>query len=225
MRTSQEAARAADTGYCVGEVLPKPLRIVLGAIALLTLAACAFSASDGSRIEKATQPHMQGNSWAAVTELKKILQKHPDNCDARPLSGEISLLTSQAAAAEKEFRDAQQLGVQRDNVVIPLGRALMDQGDCDRALQEVDASGIGDEKVKANVLLLRGEAHLALHKLGDAERTLREVLVLRHDPRIGLVAGGTEIRAIYRWPRQRSQRRCPSIPVMGAHSWQTASSS
>ena len=63
-----------------------------------------------------------------MIELKKVLQNNPDNRDARLLLGEVSLLTGEAAAAEKELRRAQELGIPREKLIIPLGRALLAQG-------------------------------------------------------------------------------------------------
>ena len=171
------------------QIFSRPLLISFTAIALLTLGACDYLVSDQSRIQKATQLRTRGDYRAAAIELKKVLQSHPDNRDARFLLGEISLLTGEAAAAEKELRRAQELGIPKGNVVLPLGRALLAQGDYDRALKELDLSRIEHDDARAGVLTLHGDAYLGLGRLDQAQGAFREVLSLRADSleaRIGL---------------------------------------
>jgi putative PEP-CTERM system TPR-repeat lipoprotein len=173
----------------MSEVLPSPLPIVFAASALLALGGCNYFASDQSRINKAAQLRTQGDYRAAAIELKKVLQHDADNREARFQLGQVSLLTGEAAAAEKELRHALDLGVPKDQVIVALGRALLDQGHAERALRELDAGAVGDEEARTGVLTLRGEAYLALGKLDDAEGALRSALALRAaslDARLGL---------------------------------------
>src|SRR5262249_23687075 len=121
--------------------------------------------SDGSRMERAAQLRTQGDYKAAAIELKKVLQRNPDNPDARFLLGDVSLLTGEAAAAEKELRRAQDLGVAADKVAIPLGRALLIQGRFDKALEELDPGAFESVDARRSVLMLRSEAYLSMGKL------------------------------------------------------------
>ena len=173
----------------MGSIIPKLLLTIFTAALLLTLGACDYFASDESRVQKAAQLRTQGDYRAAVIQLKKVLQRNPGNRDARLLLGNMSLLIGQAAAAEKELRHARELGIPKDNVIISLGQALVDQGEFDRALEELNPDGIDDDETKIGVLALRGEIYLARGKLNDAERAFRDVLVLRPDSldaRLGL---------------------------------------
>jgi putative PEP-CTERM system TPR-repeat lipoprotein len=173
----------------MGRLLARPILISAAAIMLLALGGCDFFVSDESRVRKANELRTQGDYAAAVIELKKVLQKHPDNRDARFLLGEVSLLVGEPAAAEKELRRAQQLGISKDNVVIPLGQALLDQGHFDEALLELEPSAASDDEVNTGVQLLRGEVYLRLGRLDEADRTFRGILVQEEnslDARIGL---------------------------------------
>jgi len=167
------------------------LRISLAASAFLALGGCDFYVSSASRMEKAAHLRTQGEYRAAAIQLKKVLQSNPENREARVLLGEISLLVGEPAGAEKEFRRAQELGVPRDNIIVPLGRAILAQGELDRALKEINPKGVIDDEIRVGVLMLRGDAYLSLGRLNDAERAFREVLTLRADSldaRIGLAS-------------------------------------
>jgi putative PEP-CTERM system TPR-repeat lipoprotein len=172
-------------------VLVRPVLVSLALAGLVCLASCDTFVSAESRMERAAQLRGQGDYRAAGIELKKLLQKHPDHREARFLLGETSLLIGEAAAAEKELRRAQDLGVPRERVVVPLGQAIVNQGHFDRVLQELDSAAVSDDEVKTGILMHRSAAYLALGRLDDAERAFREALALRPDSldaRLGLAA-------------------------------------
>jgi putative PEP-CTERM system TPR-repeat lipoprotein len=154
-----------------------------------TLAGCDLLTSDETRIERAKELNAKGDYRTAVIELKKVLENNANNKDARLLLGQVSLAAGQVAAAEKELRRAHELGMPFDQVVIPLGQALLVQGNYSQVLDELDPAIIESSDVKGAVLVLRGDAYLATNKLRDAERSFREVLALDPDSingRIGL---------------------------------------
>lgn len=153
----------------------------LAAVALLSLAACELLVSDETRLERAAQLQEHGDYRAAGIELKKILEKNPDNQNARLRLGELSLLTWDADAAERELRRARELGIPADEIAIPLGRALLMQGRPDRVLVEVSPAAISDAAVRTAVLALHGEAYLALGRLEDADKTFRQALAADSD--------------------------------------------
>jgi putative PEP-CTERM system TPR-repeat lipoprotein len=165
--------------------------LVVAILALLPLAlnSCDFLTSDATRIERAKQLQTKGDYRTAAIELKKVLQNDPNNANARLLLGQVMLATGEVASAEKELRQAYDLGVPFDQLAVPLGQALLAQGKYDVALDELDPMMVDSEDIKIGVLVLRGDAYLATRKLPKAEQTFREVLALepgRIDGTIGL---------------------------------------
>lgn len=153
------------------------------------MSGCDLFLSDKARVEKARELTALGQYRTAIIELKKVLQNNAHNKDARMLLGRLSLATGEVVAAEKELRRAYKLGVPFDQVVIPLGQALLAQGKFDLVLEEFRPTVFESDDTKVAVLMLRGDAYVATGKLQDAERTFREVLARAPDSiggRIGL---------------------------------------
>jgi putative PEP-CTERM system TPR-repeat lipoprotein len=155
----------------------------------LLITGCDLFTSDATRIQRAKELRTKGDYRPAMIELKKVLQHNANNKDARFLLGQISLSAGDFAAAEKELRRAYELGVPFDQVAIPLGQALLTQGNHNQVLDELDPAIVENNDIKVAVLALRGDAYLSSGKLPDAERSFREVLALDPDSinaRIGL---------------------------------------
>jgi putative PEP-CTERM system TPR-repeat lipoprotein len=167
----------------------KAFLTVTAAVLLAILGGCDLFVSEQARMDRATQARARGDLRTASIEIKKLLEKNPNNSEAWFFAGEVSLQTGLPAAAEAELRRALELGTSRDRVAAPLGQALISQGHFDRVLEVLDPNGIQDGEAQMDVLRLRGEALLALGKTPDADRTYREMLAHQPDSldaRIGL---------------------------------------
>lgn len=76
------------------------------------------------------------DSNSAIIQLKSSLQKQPDMVEARFLLGQTLLESGDPVAAEIEFRKALALSYPQSSVLPPLTRALVLQGNGQRAIQD-----------------------------------------------------------------------------------------
>ncbi|MBI3772217.1 MAG: PEP-CTERM system TPR-repeat protein PrsT [Gammaproteobacteria bacterium] len=157
-------------------------RLVLGAMvsAALVLGAVGCSSdanlTDAEYVERAKEYQDKGELQASVIDLKNALQKNPNNAEARWLLGKIYLALDNATAAEKELLRARDLGIASIAIAVPLGKALLAQGEAKRVLDEIAVpSGVSAE-VRTGVLTVRGEAYLKLGQRDMAQAELSEAL-------------------------------------------------
>jgi putative PEP-CTERM system TPR-repeat lipoprotein len=141
------------------------------------------------QVQQARQARSEGELRTAMIHLKKALQQNSRHPEARWLLGRLHVAVGQGAAAEKELRRAAELGIPRQEIAVPLARALRLQGAPQRLLETVQVDQRWPAAVRAEVLAQRGEAHLALgHWERAADRLKR---AMRLDPesvtaRVGL---------------------------------------
>lgn len=146
---------------------------------LITLLVLALSAPLGGcdatarlteqeHIQRAKDFEDQGNLKGSIIELKNAIQKNPDSPQARLMLGQVYLKVGMGAEAEKEFGQAEKLGVQRESIKAELGEALLLTGEYQRLLDEIHP---GEQTSKANlarIYQLRADALLRLGKLKEA---------------------------------------------------------
>lgn len=94
--------------------------------------------------------------------LKTYLQVQPQDAEARLLLAGALLESSDFVSAEKELRKALELGAPREKIEPLLARALIEQGEFKKLLQEVDAGRVSDPAVRAGVLANVGRAYLGI---------------------------------------------------------------
>lgn len=142
-------------------------RSVAAALAVsLGLAAAGCTDKDpGPMIAEARKFRDQGETRAAVIQLKNVLQQHGNNSAARILLGEVYIEDGDAVSAEKELRRALSLGADTGQIAPLLGKAMLMQGKYDALLGEIQPAA--DAARRPLVLALRGNALLGL---GNAER-------------------------------------------------------
>jgi len=146
--------------------------VILVAASALFLASCSKPLTDSEYLQRAKDFRDKGDLKAAVIELKNALISNPENIEARWLLGEVYLDTGLWAAAEKEIRRAQSLGIDQRAVPIPLSRALLKQGKFQDVLDLADRlSEPVHGKEAAKLLSMRGHAYLGLSKPEDARKS------------------------------------------------------
>lgn len=137
--------------------------------------------TDQEYLQRAKQSQSQGKLEAAVIDFKNALQKNPKNAEARWLLGQIYADQGLGSEAEKELKLAQDLGISREAVVAPLGKALLAQGFYKRVMEEVQPTRQTSQGTSAKILEIRGRAQLGLRKLDEACALFTQSL--ERDPR------------------------------------------
>jgi putative PEP-CTERM system TPR-repeat lipoprotein len=108
-----------------------------------------------------------GKLQAAVIELKNALQQDPANVEARLLLGDVYVSLGDGASAEGQLKAAVRHGMNPEQIVVPLGRALLLQGRFTEVLSGFDPEG-REPGIALELRLLRAEAQTGLGQLVEA---------------------------------------------------------
>ena len=146
----------------------------LGMAAPVAHSATADPKKSEQHLQKAQGHIKAGQANAAIIELKNAIQKDPGNVAARKLLGEIYLRSGNGPAAEKELKAAQRQGSADAELAVLLGRSYLLQGKFDDVLKDTNATESDDEKMRAEVLQMRGAAQLGLRQVAEAMRSFEE---------------------------------------------------
>lgn len=136
----------------------------------LSLTACGKSPEQ--HFKKAQELVQKADYKAAVVELKTVLQKQPDNREARLLLGQVSFKNGAYPDAEKELSKARSLGASDDQVLPALAKVYVSMGEPQKALD----LGLPKTKLSPQSLAafhaMRAEAQLSLGKRAEAEQSI-----------------------------------------------------
>src|SRR5690606_7864410 len=100
----------------------------------------------------------------AIIDTRNVLQKEPQNREARLLLGRAAIQMADAATAEKELRRAVELGVSIEAVAVDLGKAMLGLRQFESLLEEIQPELAADGDARHAILRLRGAALLQLHR-------------------------------------------------------------
>ena len=170
--------------------------------ALLALAGCSGPSAE-EHVRRARSQHEKGETQAALIELKNALQKAPNSAEARQLAGLLYLEVGDGAAAEKELKQAERLGVPEAARRVPLTRAALLQGryqDIIQAAIEDAARGkTGSDDLSAadaaTLDALRGAAYAGLGNMDQARR-LFDAALARQPEQIDALVGIAVLHAV-----------------------------
>jgi putative PEP-CTERM system TPR-repeat lipoprotein len=145
----------------------------------LVVSVCACRSDDPAALMASAKQYLhKGDFSASVIQLKNLLQKTPDNGEARYLLGVASLEQEDALAAQIELEKAVQLGFSSDELQLALARAALAQGQADKVLERFGSKALSAAKAQAELRALVGAAHFARGETQDARRTFDEALKL-----------------------------------------------
>ena len=128
----------------------------------------ALAAAAEDYVEKARDHLASDEVKSAIIQLKNALQSDPSHVEARLMLGTQYLRTGESAAAAKEFGRARDLGAPADSWLPGYARALLLQGKFEAVLDEVQIDDDLPPEQRAELLALRGNAHLASRQVEAA---------------------------------------------------------
>lgn len=148
---------------------PLTLAISLAFTTTLYLTGCdrTSNLTVQEHIQRAKDSEARKDLKGAVIELKNAIQKDANNAQARLLLGQLYVEIEEGPEAEKELLKAIELGVNKDSISIPLGKALLMQGQFKRVLDEINFTTSTSQGNKAAILQMHAEAKLGLGKLDE----------------------------------------------------------
>jgi putative PEP-CTERM system TPR-repeat lipoprotein len=149
-------------------------------IAAVLVAACG-SEKPEALVASAKQYMAKSDYRAAAIQLKNVLQKTPNDGEARYLLGLTLLETRDPLSAEKELRKALELQVPPEVVVPPLARALLDSGQAEKVVAELGDSTLSRPSAQAELQTHVGWAQISLGKLSEARAAFTKALVANPD--------------------------------------------
>lgn len=159
--------------------LPRPLPR-LGVLLLAAVLAAGCGKSDDRKPEEILQSAKQkdgaGDYRAAIIEYRNVLQKQPENLEARLRLGQAFLKFKLGHEAEAELKLAEKGGVDRDALLAPLGETLILLGKFQEVLDTIKPGDNTPYDVKAQVVRLRADAYYGLRKTEDACAAYQEAL-------------------------------------------------
>ena len=123
--------------------------------------------------ERALVEYNLGQTRTAYLHLKNALLEDPFLLSAHLLLGKIYLQLGEGEKAEKELLIADGLGAHQSLTIIPLARAYLLQGKAEQLISELFPLGTLPEE-DAELLALRGQAHLQLDEFFDAQRAFTQ---------------------------------------------------
>lgn len=148
-------------------------------ILLFCHAACgpAFGQDDvdeaAGYYEQAVDDFNNQDYKSAFIQVKNVLRVNPNNSAARTLLGQVHLEMKDAKSAERELKIALQMG-EDENLVKPfLAKALLYQHKYKEIIETLSADGLANQ-AKLEILIVRGEAYLAMNKTKEAETSFGE---------------------------------------------------
>lgn len=166
---------------------PSPTLAALALAAGLVLCAVPASAADSRSAqyyEDALQRYEKQDYAGAIIQLKNALKIDNQQLTVQLLLGKALLANGEVQAAEVAFNEAQRLGVNRAEIVVPLARTLIGQA----RLQEVVAPGPRFDPaglpppMRRELLLVQAAAHSDLGSVREATKAIEEARAI--DPNV-----------------------------------------
>ncbi len=132
--------------------------------------------------EDALERFAKGEYRATIIQLKNSRKEDPRNLSALVLLGRVYMLLGRGAAAEREFRLAQQLGADDEMILMWIAESLLMQRKFQELFEQVPIGGHSPE-LEAKIRVIRGRAQVEKGHLDNAEDLFNEASRLQpNDP-------------------------------------------
>ena len=152
------------------------MKLTILCIAALLLSSCGLAMSDEDRLDRAEEALAAEEYRAAIIDAKDVLRGDPENIRGRLLLGRASAAIGDGAAAEKELRRALDLGAAKEDVLVSLARALLQQRKFQEIVDEIQPDELLSIEDRAELKLIRGDAFMGLGQPRVARELYSDVL-------------------------------------------------
>jgi tetratricopeptide (TPR) repeat protein len=115
----------------------------------------------------------------AIAEYEKLAQLKPNDVETHLLLGQLYGLNHDSAKAEAQFKEAQKVDANSEEVVLNMARLYTEQGDAKRAVDALNAIPVDDRTPRIEFAL--GASYEQSHKLKEAIAAYRRALNLEPD--------------------------------------------
>jgi tetratricopeptide (TPR) repeat protein len=115
----------------------------------------------------------------AITEYEKLAELKPNDVEIRLLLGQLYGFNHDSVKAEQEFKAAQKIDANSEEVVLNMARLYSEQGDAQRAADTLSSVPVGDRTPRLEYAL--GASYDQLHKTKDAIEAYRRASDLEPD--------------------------------------------
>ncbi|MCW8886724.1 MAG: PEP-CTERM system TPR-repeat protein PrsT [Motiliproteus sp.] len=132
--------------------------------------------------QEAKNYHDNGDTAAAVIQLKNLLQQSPDHQQGRSLLGQLMVEQKQYGAAQKELHRALSLGADKTKLLPLLVESQLQQGKVDLALETIETRW-DQTLLPSQRWNMLGHAYIGLKKLTDAENAFYQSLQVKNNPK------------------------------------------
>jgi tetratricopeptide (TPR) repeat protein len=115
----------------------------------------------------------------AIAEYEKLAQLKPDDVETHLLLGQLYGLNHDSAKAEAEFKAAQKIDTNSEEVVLNMARLYSEQGDTQRAIDTLKAVPVADRTARIELAL--GGSYDQLHQTKLAIEAYKRALEIEPD--------------------------------------------
>jgi len=141
--------------------------LAIAGLLAMTLVGCGQETPE-VLVDSAKAFSAKGDYKAATIQLRNVLQKQPQNAEARYLLGQAMNEEMDYVTAEKELRKALEYGYARDGVYPALAHAMLGQGKGKEVVAEFNAKTLADPDALASLKSDLGFAYLELGRRDEA---------------------------------------------------------
>ena len=149
--------------------------LAIAGLVAMTLAGCGKE-SPQALVDSAKAFSAKGDYKAAAIQLRNVLQKQPENAEARYLLGQALNEEMDYVTAEKELRKALEYGYARDGAYPALARAMLGQGKARRLSPSSRTRTLADPEAEASLKTDLGLAYIGLGQRDEARGAFEAAL-------------------------------------------------
>jgi putative PEP-CTERM system TPR-repeat lipoprotein len=137
------------------------------------LISCGGGGSFDEYMKSGVDYYKKAQWKSAVIEFKNAVKLEPKDARARALLGQSYIEVNDFPAAIKELSRAQDLGFDRNQLVLPLAKAYLASNQSGKILEEIKASNDQSAGVQARLHAIRARALLSKDKKDEAYEELK----------------------------------------------------